>query len=1065
MRKSPPVCRGFSRIVPRTVCSVLLAASTFSARPIAATMTPADVQGSPPARQAAADPGESVISLAPSMVVQRELAGGQTHTYQISLSNGQYANLIVEQQGIDVSVQVFDPASKLLAEFDSETRKQADEHVALAAELTGTYQVRVKAKYAKDPAGKYAIRLLEIRPATQQDRSLFIARQLNTQCQAQYDAGNYDNMLELAKKALVSAEGAVGPDDAYVGELAGWLGFAQWLRGDIEKAALSLQRAIRIDEATLGKENPQTALALERLGVLYAYSDEYPKGEEALQRALDITQKTLGSDSPRFASCLADSSILHQRRGDYSRALLEVQRALAIDQQKLEPDDRAIIKRMDALGDLYMDLEDFDRAVPVLEQTLKLEEQKLGPDHPSTSHSLQNLGIIARRRKQYDLALDYLWRSEKIRERTFGPRHSATATLLVNIGNVYDSQGDYPKAIETFQRALDILDSAAGPYHEWTLMTLGNLARASAAQGDTLDAVQYMARMDEAAEENLALNLAIGSEHDRVIYADKLAYQVSRTISMNISEAPNDRAAAELAAQIILQRKGRVLDALTDSVTALRRRLQPGDQKLLDELSSTTTDLAKAALHGPGLTAPEQYRAQLAALQGKRESLETEISRRSAGYYQRSGAVTLARVREAVPTGSVLLEFAVYEPYDVWQRGASENGPPRYVVYAIPAEGEVRWKDLGDAKEVNAAVNAFRQALRDPKQGDARQLARALDEKLMQPVRSLGIDARRLVISPDGELNLVPFEALLDEQGHYLLQNYSISYVTTGRDLLRMQVARTDAGDPVVVADPFFGEPKIAEIATAAQPQRRPVNAAAARRSVTTGENLSDIYFAPLAGTAEEARAVKSLFPEAKVLSGTHATKAELEQVKAPAILHIATHGFFLGDASQGPARVPASSAGTGSRDIHAGTEADNPLLRSGLALAGANLDKEGSEDGILTALEASNLNLWGTKLVTLSACDTGVGEVKNGEGVYGLRRAFVLAGAETLVMSLWPVSDYVTRELMTDYYSGLKQGAGRGEALRQAQLTMLKRKGRQHPFYWASFIQAGEWANLAGQR
>jgi CHAT domain-containing protein len=142
-----------------------------------------------------------------------------------------------------------------------------------------------------------------------------------------------------------------------------------------------------------------------------------------------------------------------------------------------------------------------------------------------------------------------------------------------------------------------------------------------------------------------------------------------------------------------------------------------------------------------------------------------------------------------------------------------------------------------------------------------------------------------------------------------------------------------------------------------------------------------------------------------------------------------------------------------------------NPLLRSGLALTGANGPQGASDDGIITALEAANLNLWGTKLVTLSACDTGVGEVRSGEGVYGLRRAFVLAGAETLVMSMWPVSDYVTREMMTSYYRGLQAGLGRGDALRQAQLAMLARSNRRHPFYWASFIQAGEWANLAGRR
>jgi CHAT domain-containing protein len=140
-------------------------------------------------------------------------------------------------------------------------------------------------------------------------------------------------------------------------------------------------------------------------------------------------------------------------------------------------------------------------------------------------------------------------------------------------------------------------------------------------------------------------------------------------------------------------------------------------------------------------------------------------------------------------------------------------------------------------------------------------------------------------------------------------------------------------------------------------------------------------------------------------------------------------------------------------------------MLRSGLALTGANLTASGRGDGILTALEASGLDLWGTRLVTLSACDTGIGEVRNGEGVYGLRRAFVLAGAETLVMSLWPVSDYIARDMMVAYYTGLRAGLGRGDALRQARLALLKRETRRHPYYWAGFIQSGEWADLNGRR
>ena len=133
--------------------------------------------------------------------------------------------------------------------------------------------------------------------------------------------------------------------------------------------------------------------------------------------------------------------------------------------------------------------------------------------------------------------------------------------------------------------------------------------------------------------------------------------------------------------------------------------------------------------------------------------------------------------------------------------------------------------------------------------------------------------------------------------------------------------------------------------------------------------------------------------------------------------------------------------------------------------MAGANVRHGLHDDGILTALEASALNLRGTKLVTLSACDSGLGEVWNSEGVYGLRRAFVLAGSESLVMTLWAVSDASSRETMAAYYAGLRAGLGRGDALRQAKLEMLKRTDRRHPFYWASFIQSGEWASLDGRR
>jgi CHAT domain-containing protein len=493
----------------------------------------------------------------------------------------------------------------------------------------------------------------------------------------------------------------------------------------------------------------------------------------------------------------------------------------------------------------------------------------------------------------------------------------------------------------------------------------------------------------------------------------------------------------------LLQRKGRVLDAMADNLGALRHRSETADVELLDRLGSVTSQLASLVLNGPQRIPLAEHQQRIKTLSQQRETLENDVSRRSAGYYERTNTVTLDAIRRAIPSEAALVEFAVYRPFDPKTKAEqlSSVADSRYVAYVVHNSGEVTWKELGPARAIDETVATLRLALRDPQSADVKRRARALDERILRPLREMVGDATHLLISPDGQLDLIPFEALVDEQGRYLVERYSISYLTTGRDLLRLQVQRTSKSEPLVVADPLFGEPPPTTGAGASSATR--ASAKIARRSIVTADNLSSVYFAPLAGTGVEARTIKSLFPDARLLTRGQATKGALARTEAPRILHIATHGFFLN---------PTDAV-------------ENPLIRSGLALTGANQRGGDKDEGILTALEASNLNLWGTKLVTLSACDTGIGDVRTGEGVFGLRRAFFLAGAETLVMSLWPVSDYVTREMMTTYYGGLKRGLGRGDALRQAQLAMLARSGRQHPFYWASFIQAGEWANLDGRR
>jgi CHAT domain-containing protein len=280
------------------------------------------------------------------------------------------------------------------------------------------------------------------------------------------------------------------------------------------------------------------------------------------------------------------------------------------------------------------------------------------------------------------------------------------------------------------------------------------------------------------------------------------------------------------------------------------------------------------------------------------------------------------------------------------------------------------------------------------------------------------------------------------------VERYDITYLTSGRDLLRLQVPRPSRSAPVVVADPAFGDPALVA-PDAASPSPPAVD-------------YSQIFFGPLPGVRAEVAALRTLLPEAAFLTGENATKSALMKLTGPSLLHVATHGFFLPESRSAPDATDGPTDADRTRLARiAGARVDNPLLRSGLALSGANTGGSRTTDGILTAFEAAGVDQWGTRLVVLSACDTGVGDVRNGDGVYSLKRALVLAGSESQLVSLWPVSDTGTRDLVLDYYRELLRGAGRGDALRRVQQRMLRSPTRAHPYYWASFLLSGQWAKL----
>lgn len=982
--------------------------------------------------------------------LERTIAAKEIQKFQITIPENQYAFITVEQRGADVALLIIDPNNERVVRRDMISKTEGREEIGFLASTAGAYRLEIEAKVNSLENAKYTVTLAEVRPPTTKETNLEQARQLHNQSLKLWQAGKFAEAMPVAKRALEIRQKELGENNLDVALSIANVALFYNEIGDYKKGVELLEQSLQIRENILGLDHLDLTATLNNLGEMNRILGNFEKSETYLRRSLAIREKNLPPTSPQIAITLSNLAALYLERGDANKSLELELRATDIWEKALGPDDPFVARGLSGIGNSYSEKGDFKSAESPYIRALEILQKKFGAEHPRVADAMGNLAQLYTKQGDYAKAEPLFQQALVVMEKTFGKEHRNYALALYWLAVLYTDTGEYQKAEPLYRQAIEITEKSFGAQHPFVVMYLDELARNYQAKGETAKAIETLTEAHQIKEKIIRLVLATNSERQKVSYLKRLFYETNLYISAHQKYAPENPSALELALTTIFERKGRVSDAMASDFAALRNRFNKDDQLLLDKLREVTAQLAKKILDESPGAKPSEYQKQLAELEQEKERLEIEIGRRSSEFRSQIQPVSIDSIRAAIPENAALVEFSVYYPYDPKLIEDKAYAEPRYVVYIVRRTGKIEWKDLGETKNINEAIESFRKALSNPESKDVKLLARKIDEKIMQPIRALTGSATQLLISPDGALNLVPFEAFVDEKNAYLVENFSFTYLTGGRDLLRMQVPRENKNKSLIVANPSFGSP----IQTETVARNNPVQ----RRSITIGRSLSETYFAPLGGTIQEASSIQKLFPDAAFLSGVQATETALKQTIAPKILHIATHGFFLEDVED------ISKNKAANRGEAVKTETENPLLRSGLALAGANRREGRVDDGILTALEASSLNLWGTKLVVLSACDTGLGEVKNGEGVYGLRRAFTLAGTESLVMSLWAVSDAATRELMTDYYKNLKQGIGRGESLRRVKLEMLKKENRQHPFYWAAFIQSGEWANLDGR-
>ena len=928
-----------------------------------------------------------------------------------------------------------------------------------------------------------------------------VATSLNNLANLYLKQGNYTQAEPLFQRALAIWEKVLGQEHPLVATNLNNLANLYQNMGNYAQAEPLYQSALAIFEKLLGKEHPTVASMLNNLASLYQAQGNYAQAEPLYQRALAIREKVLGQQHPDVATSLNNLAALYKKQGNYAQAEPLLQRSLAIFEKLLGKEHPTVAISLNNLAVLYEKRGNYAQAELLYQRALAISEKVLGQEHPDVAICLSNLAGLYQAQRNYAQAESLYQHALAIREKALGQQHPDVALSLNNLANLYQNMGNYAQAEPLYQSSLAIYEKVLGQQHPDVAASLNNLATLYWAKGDIIRTLEFLTRSSNIEESNLDLIFTIGSEARKSAYIATLSASTDANISLHIQSAPENAQAARLALTTILQRKGLILDAVSDNLQTLRQNLKPEDQATLDQLATTRSQLAALIFNKPADIPLEQYRQQVATLKAQADQLEDTLFRRSTEFRTKSQPVTIEAIQQLIPADAALVELVLYLPLGNLYKSPKQSLAPRYAAYILHSKGEPQWVDLGEAAPINQAVEDFRKALQS-QTSDIKPVARDLDEKLMQPIRKLLGNTRNVLLSPDSQLNLIPFAALVDENNRYLVENYSITYLSSGRDLLRLQNHTQSRQQSVIVANPDYdkpGNPSVKSNPETSPPapllrgegsrsnsnlvppfprregglgglgQPTQTRSTENRRS----SDLTKFQFGSLPGTAKEAAAITPMLPGVTLLTGSDATENTIKQLQAPKILHIATHGFFLSDVELvAPADFGGSTflSNRGGLGVEARPGAvpnsppgktENPLLRSGIALAGFNPRQSGNEDGVLTALETAGLNLRGTKLVVLSACETGLGDVANGEGVYGLRRALAIAGAESQVISLWKVSDEGTKDLMVSYYKRLMNNLGRSDALRQTQLEMLSNPNYQHPFYWAAFIPSGDWAAM----
>lgn len=822
-----------------------------------------------------------------------------------------------------------------------------------------------------------------------------------------------EKRFRMAEAAFLDAkltyEGEKVTDNINYSKVHADLGLLYATMGRYNTAEFYTTEALSLREQSLGRNSKAAASSLNNLAVLYQETARFNESEKYFEEALQVVQAQFGKESQEYAIVLNNQAILFSEIGRVDQAVTNLNTAIAILDKLDKKGQRNQVGFQSNLALLYQQTGKYAEAESVY---LKLEKT-LGNKNPYYAGVLNNLALLYIQMNQLDKVESYLKRSGDIYKQRFGAENPNYAKVLNDLGNFYRMQGKFAEAEQNLTESLNIRAKALDTNHPDYVKSQedlgilywkkGDLAKADAsfqvAMSKSLDFInRYFPPMSEA---------------EKTKYWDVLQPRFQRYYNYCLEASATNPAVVQQLYDYQMATKGLLLNSTNKIKKSI---LGSGNAELIkDYVAWLDKKETLARYYSLSKEDLKEQNVDLAVLEKEANDMERSLSQRSGDFSKGYAAdkMSFAQVASAMGDAEAVVELIRIRAFD--KDFTADSKYAALILTKGATTPKLVLLDNGNQLETRYA-KFYRNSIQQ-KSPDAHSY-----EQFWSRIDPALAGKKTIYVSADGVYNQISLNTLKKAEGDYLLNRYDIIMVGNSKDVLALKTQKPGASKKTafLLGFPDYG-----------------------------GDAVP-----PLPGTKVEvdniAKILKTGGYQVTPYMQKTATEAIVKSLKGQGLIHIATHGYFQQDVEQAAAGVHEENA------------KNNPLLRSGILLAGASSTLKGevmpnlesNDNGVLTAYEAMNLNLEGTDLIILSACETGLGDVRAGEGVYGLQRSFQVAGAKALVMSLWKVDDAATQALMTNFYTALAKGGSKAKAFKQAQLQLMTKY--KDPYYWGAFVMLG---------